>query len=374
MKYDAISLDTNIFVDNGYDLEAKLLKQLSQFKDGVADFVLSEVVVREVHQDLTEIAEKAKQTGDGVSRKLKKSNVLTEAAADQIAEIMKKAVQPKEAAEVRVKVFGQATGVKLASTETISNKKLMKLYFDLSPPFEKKQEKKNEFPDAIALLSLEAWAERNQKKILVVTRDKGWVAYADTSEWLDVQKDLATALQTFQDHTDEASAITLGFLKGLLAGALPEARKNIFEAVELAVTELDVDGTAYSGFEVDIDQIDMTFINYDFIDADEGFNFKIVRAGRNAIVAKVAINVEYTAEGHFSFSVRDSVDKDYVPMGSGTQEKRGEFEAAILITLEGNFSDPTTEVEVGDVELVEARESINFGDVEPDWEREYYEE
>src|SRR4051812_43627134 len=101
MKYDAISLDTNIFVDNGYDLEAKLLKQLSQFKDGVADFVLSEVVVREVHQDLTEIAEKAKQTGDGISRKLKKSNLLTEAAANQIAEIMKGAVQPKEAAEKR---------------------------------------------------------------------------------------------------------------------------------------------------------------------------------------------------------------------------------------------------------------------------------
>jgi hypothetical protein len=48
MSYDVVTLDTNIFANNHYDLERGLLAQLSQFKEGSARFVLSEVVLSEV--------------------------------------------------------------------------------------------------------------------------------------------------------------------------------------------------------------------------------------------------------------------------------------------------------------------------------------
>lgn len=59
MKYDAITLDTNIFDENSLSLEGGMLQQLQQFKGGLAHFVLSEIVVREIHRHLTEEAQKA---------------------------------------------------------------------------------------------------------------------------------------------------------------------------------------------------------------------------------------------------------------------------------------------------------------------------
>jgi hypothetical protein len=52
MEYDAITIDTNIFTQNGYFLEGGILGQMSQFKEGAATFVLSEIVIREIHRHL----------------------------------------------------------------------------------------------------------------------------------------------------------------------------------------------------------------------------------------------------------------------------------------------------------------------------------
>jgi hypothetical protein len=53
------------------------------------------------------------------------------------------------------------------------------MYFKLKAPFEEK--KRAEFPDAIALVSLERWAELNKLKILVVSYDSGWEEYCASS-------------------------------------------------------------------------------------------------------------------------------------------------------------------------------------------------
>ena len=52
MQYDVITLDTNIFSRNGYYLEGGMLGQLSQFKEGSAKLVVSEIVLRELHSHL----------------------------------------------------------------------------------------------------------------------------------------------------------------------------------------------------------------------------------------------------------------------------------------------------------------------------------
>lgn len=52
MKYDAITLDTSIFDRYDLALEAGMLKQMEQFQGGNSQFVLSEIVIREVHRHL----------------------------------------------------------------------------------------------------------------------------------------------------------------------------------------------------------------------------------------------------------------------------------------------------------------------------------
>jgi hypothetical protein len=48
MKYDAITLETNIFDRNSPEFRGGMLTPMEQFKDGIQQFVLSEIVLREI--------------------------------------------------------------------------------------------------------------------------------------------------------------------------------------------------------------------------------------------------------------------------------------------------------------------------------------
>jgi chromosome condensin MukBEF complex kleisin-like MukF subunit len=85
--------------------------------------------------------------------------------------------------------------------------------------------KKAEFPDAISLLSLEAWAEANEKRILAVSGDKDWAAYAENSERIDVVSKLSDALAMLQEHAEEAGE----FVQKLLAD-MQEGRREKMKA------------------------------------------------------------------------------------------------------------------------------------------------
>ena len=61
MKYDAVTLDTNIFDQKHLNLERGILAQFKQFAEGSARFVLSEIVLREVLRHLEADADLAKQ-------------------------------------------------------------------------------------------------------------------------------------------------------------------------------------------------------------------------------------------------------------------------------------------------------------------------
>ncbi|MCZ7018809.1 PIN domain-containing protein, partial [Salmonella enterica] len=76
--------------------------------------------------------------------------------------------------------FFLATNAELVFYEEASTRKLFELYFGNRPPFHKSNDKKYEFPDAVALLSLEAYAENSG--ILVVSSDKDWITFCNSSE------------------------------------------------------------------------------------------------------------------------------------------------------------------------------------------------
>ena len=50
-------------------------------------------------------------------------------------------------------------------------------------------------------------------------------------------------------------------------------------------------------------------------------------------------------------------------MGSSSAETEVEFEAAPLLTFEGDFAATAREIEVSRVEVVDAIDSVDFGDV-----------
>jgi PIN domain-containing protein len=208
MQYDAVTLDSNIFFRNGFYLEGGMLGQLVQFKEGSAQFALSEIVIREVYKYLK--IEGAEANGDleKAIKKCSKNGVLSTDAIAQLKSIHDAALGAGDAAKKRLETFLNNAGCIIVTADKADIKELIKRYFAPSAPFEQSGKKKNEFPDAIALLSLEAWAKSNDKKILAISDDGGWVDFAKNSEFIDVERDLAAALQKLQKHTEQAELIS----------------------------------------------------------------------------------------------------------------------------------------------------------------------
>jgi hypothetical protein len=372
MQYDAITLDSNIFFHNGFFLEGGMLGQLVQFREGSAQFVLSEIVIREVFKYLE--IEGAQAAGDleKAIKKCSKNGVLSTEAIAQLNSVRDGALGADDASRKRLQTFQDNTGCTIVAADQADIKELITRYFAPLPPFEPSGKKKNEFPDAIALLSLEAWAKAHNKKILAISDDGGWIDFAKTSEFIDVEKDFAAALQTLQKHTEQAEAFVAALLGDFDNGNNPQGLQQIVDAMADAVSSLEIEADGSSGYYFESELVDMSYQDCHFVHEDGEYDFKIVQTGKNKIVARIGASISARANADFSFAVWDSEDKEYVPMGSESIGTDVEFEAGALVTFEGDFSAAPSGVTISKLELVDAIDTIDFGDINPDYSDDHY--
>src|SRR5438067_874288 len=125
MKYDAITIDTNIFDQNHLKLDEGLLKHLRQFKDKLTQLVLSEVIAGELKRHLTRQAQQAKDALASATRKVGASELLFEKPYWDLSE---KAVTPDatEAARKRFDRFLEATGCEIIPADMADMARLIK--------------------------------------------------------------------------------------------------------------------------------------------------------------------------------------------------------------------------------------------------------
>jgi len=124
------------------------------------------------------------------------------------------------------KFLAESDAIVVEADDYIHVSDVLDCYFNSDPPFHKDNPKKEEFPDAIALLSLEAWAEEEEREIVVVSRDADWIAFCEKSEKLHLVKDLATALALFQSP-DKAVEKMVEDLRAMLNDPTSEVVKGI---------------------------------------------------------------------------------------------------------------------------------------------------
>jgi len=250
---------------------------------------------------------------------------------------------------------------------------LIKIYFDLSPPFEGSGKKKNEFPDAIALLSLEAWAEANNKKILAVSHDKGWADFASSSKRIDVMDDLPGALSLLQKDVEHAAKVMGVIVERLDSGDDKDLFDEIESHVSDEVSSASIFPDATSSFYFEPEFVELEFGSLSFRRKADRIDMDIVSIGAGRIVTRIGIQIEAEASTSFSFQVKDGIDKDYVSIGGCSASRELDFQSSILLTLEGDFSDlEEHDYFVWRVELIDMIDTVDFGEVEPDFGEDYY--
>ena len=374
-QFGAITLDTSIFEAQGLKLESGLLKQLEQFRDSSTKLIISEIVKEEVLSHLTAKTKDAKRE---IEKSLKQARDYWKIEEYEIEEIKKQIFGKREDQEIvteRFNQFVEATSLEVIEAQNyLIVSDLIQKYFRSEPPFSETGKKKNEFPDAIALISLEAWANKNETKVIVVTSDNDWKNFCKSSEKLCASDDFAGALGLFQ--IQGADDICRCLSEKYKSGNLENVKEAISDALKSEIDNFntyDFDIYALSSFdyEEEITEIEVNEFQIKLLESPN-IIFRPVNFDDDSLTVELRLSIDVNVECNFLFSVYDSFYKEDVGMGTKTVKTQADLEAEGLITFVGitfvgDLSEIVAEAEVDNVEIeIATPASIEFGFVDPD--------
>ena len=370
MKYQAITIDTSIFDKYGRKLESGLLNQLTQFGSSPVWFVISEVVKSELYRHILDSTFSSKTKVKGSISSAAQHQLISEEKRNDLIEMFE--IDPEVVARERIDRYLKSVDATVVPAKGhVDIDELLRIYFEGTAPFSKEGKKKNEFPDAIALLSLEDWARNNAATLIAVSTDKDWISYGETSDYIDVVEDLSEALSCFQ-----SLGVALEFLTNSF---FCEPPSNIPDAVHLGIESnlkdelitLTFEPNATGGYFTDPEDIvEFQDIQIEFGSLKENKDdFTIVSANDDEIAFEAPVIVTATASCRFSLHTMGSNRSEYV--GISTAVQNVDLEMTILISLRGDFSLPDVKdiegtLELEEAEFVEYVPRIEFGDLVPD--------
>ncbi|EIV2968281.1 PIN domain-containing protein [Cronobacter sakazakii] len=372
LEYGAISIDSNIMYSLGYKFDAGVLEQLKQFKNKHVVVVQPRIIHNEMVRHLSEPLDKLHTEIDKVRKESVRKLKVTEEIAFAAAEQLKGELNSIELAEKIIADFYEdVNGILIDTKGYLDADELIDLYFRLEAPFENNKDKKNEFPDAIALLCLDAWASSQNFKVVAVSNDKGWKNFAEGAANIEVVDDLPSALAIFQPHQR-----AIEIINSLLGNNFLDEGKRLFmeirDWVAGAVTdEVDLTVEASSSFIYDYDDITVEFESMKILQK-QGKNdpVDLIRVDGNEIVLSINVEVQCHVEATFSYFIRDGIDRDYVMLGSSTEKTYESFNTLLLVTLEGDFAKSLDHIELVEVEMQNNIDFVDFGTVQPFFEPE----
>lgn len=364
----AITIDTNVFDAEGKNVQDGNLLLLRQVAQAGKQLLFSDMTAREMERHLREKLESTKAFDAKVLVRLKK--LVPDDVIQSVTDAMDGQEQNPKAALNNY--FGNVSATVIQAADYTSIDELMNRYFAAEPPFEADAKKKAEFPDAIALLTLEGWAKKHDTKVLCVSSDGDWKRYAEKSDRLIIAPELKDVLAALVRVRGEMlpDRVRVAAASWLASGP---AKEQLEGAVQF---ELDdhlpyVDADSYCGFDEEVVEL---FVRQDSFSLDVESAAVLSADAEEAVIS---VSASFVADGKFAFSffVRDSIDKDNVPVGHSYAESATDVRVELSITLdiEDFATGKASELSSNDVtEIAVKMERIDFnvGTVGPDYSRD----
>ena len=374
VDYGALTIDTSVFDNHGIALERGLFRQLRQFKDSPVHFILSDIVHREVRKHLLEKTKEARGKVAAAVRAASAQQLASEPDIATASEMLSPAdLADEKIVDKRLSDFYETTGAQLVeSSAHVNIARLVGMYFESQAPFERSGDKKSEFPDALALLSLQAWADRNSLCVLAVSTDKGWKDFAEQSPRIHVVESLSDAISLFQPH-HSAKDIVAELQSVISSGKDSPILDEIARAITNSLDGAEIHADASSAYYFEEDELYADYSDHEFVTDDKGVpEVSLIRVDSDSVVVQLSALVTCDVHGSFSLSTWDSIDKEYIGIGSASSTQSETYQTDILLTLTGTFPAPLAKLEVAEIEVLDTVSHIEFGEIEPDW-RDYEE-
>ena len=173
-------------------------------------------------------------------------------------------------------------------------------YFQKTPPFSDK--KKDEFPDALMLISLLEWAKQKKTRVYILSNDGDMVSFCNTSGgWLEAVSDLDGFISLVLNNEEELKDLAK-FSTERFGECLDEIKSSLEENIN------DIEYST-SGYDIDDEVTDVNAFDLEIVDTN------IIKADRE--YAEFSLTVKFTVEAWHSLtdydrSIWDSEDKKYI--------------------------------------------------------------
>jgi len=356
----AISVDTSIFDRFSCDLDSRSLTALEQFVGSPVAYLLTDIVLGEVRSHMIRDAEAATAGVRAALKRLSRSRRPDRTALNATpADLGLDGDIDQEVAD-RIAEYTEQMGVtKLTAGEFLNPDVLVHDYQATLAPFETGKGKKNEFPDAIALLELERWGERNEKHVLAVAADTGWAHFAERAKWVTVIDDLPTALGLFNRVDRHVVDRIVGWLTD------PERfgpAEDLQQTLSRYVDNMNVDIEAHSPFFYDAAYYGAELKEWVQPSADD---MTVISSDKESVTLSFTVRTKVAAKADFNLSVHDSIDGDNVSIGGAAVSKDIDLDVPIVLRVarEGGPDGAVLDLIAEGGRWV----TLDFGYVEPDW-------
>lgn len=365
-EYDAITIDTCIFHKYHFRFYYGLLKTLRQFGKGKNRLVISDIVIGEIKSQLSAQLREAKDKVLVGTKTLKKFLVPWQHELKKIDVVLNELDSPDQIANQIVNEFINLCAVEIIkSSEHLNVDELLTKYFSMSPPFSINEQKKYEFPDAIALLSLDNWGTTNKFNVLAVSTDKDWINFINKSTSLKHIDDLSKALGILRP-TIFNEDIAIDFIKIALLNDKSELHNELDKLLSDSIDNTSINIEADSDFQYEYEIEYSCLISFEpMLDQNGEPMMIIIDAEDNNITIECRIKYKFEINCQFDFFVHDSIDKDDFCIGSSNENREFDFESEVII-IGSIYKEETNSIfEIISIDISRYIEDLDFGYVRP---------
>lgn len=233
--------------------------------------------------------------------------------------------------------------------------KVFHRYFAEEPPFGSADKRKSEFPDAFALVRLDALSAEEGKTLICVSPDKGWIEYAAQSKNLICVGRLEDALALFNAADQHVADAIVERWREREGGEFIEEVVRAFE-YRLDDLDFDIEGHADVSFEAEPLSAVLQYVSPQSIGQPT-----VIAVDAEAVTFTVRVEALIGFEALFSFYVTDSIDRDEVRLGSEDAYIEKSLPFDLTISADRSLEDGPV---FHEVEVAKKRFQIDFGYVE----------
>lgn len=321
METRKIFIDTQAFMQQGFKFEGGVLNRIKELgRSSLINIYVSEVVKREV---ISKISDKTNKAIKLRSELLKELSILESDLPVDIEESFNtlKNFGIGEVGESRWVKFLEESKTTILDPNKICNQELLSMYFNGDYPFSEGK-KKDEFPDAISVLSLKAMMEGLSTPVYIVSNDNDLKGFCEKEELFISLSQLSEFLDLYNRAEERLTNIVHGYIENEIVWITENIKDSFINC-----------GFTYSNnHESEVDNVLITDLSTQEID--------VIEIEDDRAVLEIRCEVSCTADisgPNYDTAMWDSEDKEYIFFEHFNENM--EFDGIYNITIELFFDE-----------------------------------